>query len=68
MAMPSRSFEVCATALTVGGMALIFNAKSAIREMGFLPLLRDFGEARPIMTFGMGRTTVVGMALYTVRF
>jgi hypothetical protein len=57
-----------ATALTFGGMVPIFNAKSAIREMGFPPRLHNSKEAQSIMTLGMGRTTVIGMALYTFYF
>jgi hypothetical protein len=57
-----------ATALTFGGMVPIFNAKSAIREMGFPQRLYDSKEAQSIMTLGMGRTTVIGLALYTFYF
>lgn len=57
-----------ATALTFGGMMPIFNAKSAIREMGFPPRLYNSKEAQSIMTLGMGRTTVIGLALYTYYF
>lgn len=57
-----------ATALTFGGMWPIFNPKSAIREMGFPQRLYDSREAQSIMTLGMGRTTVIGMTLYTFYF
>jgi hypothetical protein len=57
-----------ATALTFGGMWPIFNPKSAIREMGFPQRLYDSKEAQSIMTLGMGRTTVIGMTLYTFYF
>lgn len=57
-----------ATALTFGGMVPIFNPKSAIREMGFPQRLYDSKEAQAIMTLGMGRTTVIGLALYTFYF
>lgn len=57
-----------ATALTFGGMWPLFNPKSAIREMGFPPRLYNSKEAQSIMTLGMGRTTVIGMALYTFYF
>ncbi|KAH3961262.1 hypothetical protein HBI56_200060 [Parastagonospora nodorum] len=49
-------------------MVPIFNAKSAIREMGFPQRLYDSKEAQSIMTLGMGRTTVIGIALYTFYF
>lgn len=57
-----------ATALTYGGMWPIFNPKSAISEMGFPQRLYDSREAQSIMTLGMGRTTVIGMTLYTFYF
>jgi hypothetical protein len=57
-----------ATALTFGGMVPIFDAKFAIRETGFSQRLYNSKEAQSIMTLGMGRTTVIGLALYTYYF
>jgi hypothetical protein len=57
-----------ATALTFGGMVPLFNAKSAIREMGLPQRLYNSKEAQSIMMLGMGRTTVIGLALYTFYF
>jgi len=54
-----------ATALTFGGMVPIFNGEAAIREMGFPPRLHKSKEAQSIMTLGMGRTTTIGIALWT---
>lgn len=54
-----------ATALTFGGMLPLFNPTSAIREMGFPPRIHDSPAAHTIMALGMGRTTVIGIALWT---
>jgi hypothetical protein len=59
----SRFLEVCAAVLTSGGLVPIFIAKSAIREMGFPPRLRNSKEAQSITTLGMGRITVIGTAM-----
>jgi hypothetical protein len=57
-----------ATALTFGGMVPIFNGKLAISGMGFPQRMYDSKEAQSMMTLGMGRTTVIGLALYTYYF
>lgn len=54
-----------ATALTLGGMWPLYNPQSAIREMGFPPRIHTSKEAQAIMTLGMGRTTCIGLALWT---
>lgn len=54
-----------ATALTFGGMLPLFNPNSAIREMRFPPRIHNSPAAHTIMTLGMGRKTVIGMALWT---
>ena len=54
-----------ATALTLGGMWPLYNPQSAIREMGFPARIHASKEAQAIMTLGMGRTTCIGLALWT---
>ncbi|CAO2656024.1 Nn.00g048270.m01.CDS01 [Neocucurbitaria sp. VM-36] len=54
-----------ATALTFGGMIPIFNAEYAIREMGIPQRIAKSKEAQTIMIPGMGRTTTIGLALWT---
>lgn len=54
-----------ATALTIGGMWPLYNPQSAIREMGFPARIHTSKEAQAIMTLGMGRTTCIGLALWT---
>lgn len=54
-----------ATALTFGGMLPIFNSEAAIREMGFPKRIHSSKEAQSIMILGMGRTTTIGLALWT---
>ncbi|KAH7383205.1 hypothetical protein BKA66DRAFT_463344 [Pyrenochaeta sp. MPI-SDFR-AT-0127] len=54
-----------ATALTFGGMVPIFNAEYAIREMGIPQRIASSKEAQTIMVLGMGRTTTIGLALWT---
>ncbi|KAF2830923.1 hypothetical protein CC86DRAFT_367550 [Ophiobolus disseminans] len=54
-----------ASALTFGGMVPLFAPQAAIREMGFPARLHASKEAQSIMTLGMGRTTVIGIALWT---
>lgn len=54
-----------ATALTFGGMVPIFNAEFAIREMGIPQRIASSKEAQTIMILGMGRTTTIGLALWT---
>jgi hypothetical protein len=54
-----------ATALTFGGMWPLYNPQSAIREMGFPARIHTSKEAQAIMTLGMGRTTCIGLALWT---
>jgi hypothetical protein len=43
----------------------LFNPTSAVREIGFPQRIRDAPAAHTIMALGMGRTTVIGMALWT---
>jgi hypothetical protein len=54
-----------ASALTFGGMVPIFNAEAAIREMGLPPRISKSKEAQAMMILGMGRTTTIGLALWT---
>ncbi|KAF1845536.1 uncharacterized protein K460DRAFT_366403 [Cucurbitaria berberidis CBS 394.84] len=54
-----------AAALTFGGMVPIFNAEYAIREMGIPQRIAKSKEAQTIMILGMGRTTTIGLALWT---
>jgi hypothetical protein len=43
----------------------LYNPQSAIREMGFPARIHTSKEAQAIMTLGMGRTTCIGLALWT---
>jgi hypothetical protein len=54
-----------ASALTFGGMLPLVYPQAAIREMGFPARIHTSPAAQTIMTLGMGRTTVIGMALWT---
>jgi hypothetical protein len=54
-----------ATALTFGGMLPLYAPQAAIREMGFPARIHASKEAQTIMTLGMGRTTTIGLALWT---
>ena len=54
-----------ASALTFGGMIPIFNAEYAIREMGIPDRIARSKEAQTIMILGMGRTTTIGLAMWT---
>jgi hypothetical protein len=54
-----------ASALTFGGMVPLLAPEAAIREMGLPLRLAKSAEAQSIMTLGMGRTTVIGIALWT---
>jgi hypothetical protein len=54
-----------ATALAFGGMVPLFAPEAAIREMGLPLRLAKSVEAQSIMTLGMGRTSVIGFALWT---
>jgi hypothetical protein len=51
-----------------GSMVLIANIKCTIREMNFPQRLEDYKEAQSIMALGMGRTTILGLALHTYYF
>jgi hypothetical protein len=53
------------TAPTFGGMWPTFKPESATCDVGFRKRIYDSEEAQFIMILGIGRTTVISIALYT---
>jgi hypothetical protein len=54
-----------ASSLTFGGMLPLTHPAASIRHMGFPAQIYSSLAAQTIMTLGMGRTTVIGLALWT---
>jgi hypothetical protein len=67
-----NSFNLChipsllvASSLTFGGMLPLTHPAASIRYMGFPAQIYSSSAAHTIMTLGMCRTTVIGLALWT---